>query len=177
MAKTSGVDTSQLNSLIVQIENFNLLEDTQLMDRIVERGVELLKEETKSANFKFGNAQDIVSDMQGQTISSKKGILFNNNPKMAFIEYGTGITGKGTSKVSEAVLNQMGWKYNEKETGWWYPVASMPPEGQPSFYDENKRQWYAWTRGQEAKNIFYNATLKLKNDIPNIIKEVIENKR
>lgn len=163
------VDNNGMSYLINYLRAYGKVDDSKLITALVNRGVELLKDEASKANFKFSSGTDIVNGMKGVVESNTRGYIYNSSDKMAFIEFGTGIVGKNTSNISQDVLASIGWQYSEKDNGWWYPTESKPPEGQPSFYDKNTGQWYAWTRGQEAKNIFYNATEQLKLEMPSII--------
>lgn len=162
-------DSSQLNNLIDVLTKYQGLKDTKVMQKIVDRGVELLKEEASRADFKFGEGRDIINGMYGVVESPTSGYIANDSGKMAFVEFGTGLVGQGTSGFD---TNALGWKYAvdpEKGTGWWYPVDSQPPKGQPQYFDEITGQWYAFTKGQEAKNIFYNATQRLQKELPTLI--------
>ena len=166
------VNTNELEQLITKLENYNPLSDNRVIKALCLRGVELLKDEASKANYKFSSGTDIVNGMKFEIISNSKGVVYNDNPKMAFIEFGTGVVGKNSKQ--NPLADQVGWVYDTNQhgdAGWWYPVASQPPKGQPSWY--HNCQWYAWTRGQEAKNIFYNALERLKLEVPDIIKKVL----
>ena len=166
------VNTSELENLINELRNYNPFEDNRVIEALCKRGVELLKDEASNANFKFSSGADIINGMKYEIISNHQGVIYNDNPKMAFIEFGTGVVGKNSKQ--NPLASSLGWVYDQNQhgdAGWWYPVASQPPKGQPSWY--NNGQWYAWTRGQEAKNIFYNALERLKREIPDIIKKVL----
>lgn len=165
------VDTTEIEQLISEIKGFDPLDDEMVIDAICKRGVEILMTIAYRTEYKFSFGEDIVKSFKYEVLNNRTGYLINDNPHMAFVEFGTGVVGQGTS---QADTNALGWVYNTKENGWWYPVASKPPEGQPSWFNNGK--WYAWTRGQEAKNIFYNATLQLKSEIPSIIARVLQEK-
>lgn len=167
------VDTSELDYFISELSNYNPLQDDRVIKALCQRGVELLKVEASNADFKFSSGQDIVSGMEYEIVSNNQGVVYNNNPKMAFIEFGTGVVGKNSGQ--NPLAQSVGWVYDQNEhgdAGWWYPVASQPPKGQPSWYNDG--QWYAWTRGQEAKNIFYNALVRLQQEIPDIVQKALK---
>lgn len=167
------VDTNEIGLLINFLRSYGKVDDNRLITALVNRGVELLKDEASKANYKFSSGTDIVNGMKGVVESNTKGYIYNSSDKMAFIEFGTGVVGKNTSNISQDTLASIGWRYSEADNGWWYPTATQPPKGQPSFFDKDKNQWYAWTKGQEAKNIFYNATERLKLEMPSIIVKTI----
>ena len=166
------VNTSELDYLISELSNYNPLEDDRVIKALCQRGVELLKDEAANASYKFSPGDDIVSGMEFEIESNNRGVVYNRNPKMAFIEFGTGVVGRNSNQ--NPLAESIGWVYdqnNHGEAGWWYPVKGKPPDGQPSWYKDG--QWYAWTRGQEAKNIFYNALVRLQQEIPDIVRKAL----
>lgn len=171
------VDTSELDYFITVLEGYDMfLDDDKIITALVKRGVELLKDEASKAHYKFSDGQKIENGMKGEVESNTRGIIYNNEKEMPFVEFGTGVIGQGTAKINQEILSTLKWTYDERENGWWYKTDSKPPEGQPSKYDKETGQWYAWTRGQEAKNIFYNATQRLEQEMPSIINNVLKQK-
>ena len=73
-------------------------------------------------------------------------------------EFGTGIVGNQNPHISE-YLAKVGWIYDVNEhgeKGWRYPKGDGT---------------YGWTKGIPASKKFYNAMIRMEEELPNIAKE------
>ena len=73
-------------------------------------------------------------------------------------EFGTGIVGSQNPHVSE-YLAEVGWVYDVNEhgeAGWKYPKGDGT---------------YGWTKGIPASKKFYNAMIRMEEELPNIARE------
>lgn len=73
-------------------------------------------------------------------------------------EFGTGIVGSQNPHIEE-YLAEVGWKYDVNEhgeVGWRYPKGDGT---------------YGWTKGIPASKKFYNAMIRMEEELPNIAKE------
>lgn len=165
-----------LISKMSSLSKGDYLSDGELINIIANRGLELLKTYALSANFKFGTGENMSTGMNKKILSISRtlaeALLYNDNPEVAFQEFGTGVVGRDNPNPNASLV---GWVYDDREEGWWYPVEDENdiPEGQP------KRNfggtWYAWTKGQVAQNVFYDTIEQLKREIPEICTEYMQN--
>ena len=73
-------------------------------------------------------------------------------------EFGTGIVGSQNPHIAE-YLAEVGWVYDVNEhgeAGWKYPKGDGT---------------YGWTKGVPANKKFYNAMIRMEEELPNIAKE------
>ena len=73
-------------------------------------------------------------------------------------EFGTGIVGSQNPHIAE-YLAEVGWIYDVNEhgeAGWKYPKGDGT---------------YGWTKGIPASKKFYNAIIRMEEELPNIAKE------
>lgn len=86
------------------------------------------------------------------------GNVYVNADYAKYIEFGTGVVGRGASHPLSA---ELAWIYdinNHGEQGWYYKSGG---------------QWH-WTKGQTAKQFMYNSAKELERAIPSIVKEAFK---
>lgn len=75
-----------------------------------------------------------------------------------YVEFGTGIV--GSRGKPHPKLSEQGWKYDVNqhgEAGWVYPSSERDPN-RNKWQDKNGN-WFAWTKGQEARPFMYETWL------------------
>lgn len=91
------------------------------------------------------------------------GGIKTTDKKDTYREFGTGIVGSENPHVQE-YLAQVGWKYDVNEhgeKGWIYPREDGS---------------FGWTKGLPAEKRFYEATKRMKEQLPKIAKEEFSKK-
>lgn len=96
----------------------------------------------------------IHADVKGNT-----GKVIADAPHAAFVEFGTGVVGAGSSHPNPALA---GWKYDVNEhgeKGWWYPG------------DDGKLHW---TKGMPSRPFMYSAGVQVEDRVYDIAKEAMQ---
>ena len=121
----------------------------QVAENIVRRVSEVgLKDNHKSAEL-------LPVKNEGSVVS---GGIRTTDEIDTYREFGTGIVGSQNPHVEE-YLKEVGWIYDVNEhgeKGWRYPKGDGT---------------YGWTKGIPASKKFYNAMIRMEEELPNIAKE------
>jgi phage gpG-like protein len=160
-----SVKVEGMGSLLAELSTYgDEVEKLQveMLTAIAERGERIARRELRKAGISPGGTlgQSITSEYDEQR---KLGVVKTDCPYAGFVEFGTGIVGKG-SPHPEAGTH--GWKYdiNEHgEKGWVY-------------YDR-KRGKFFWTKGRPSVPFMYLTAQELKQMAPKIAAEVLRDHR
>lgn len=129
---------------------------TMLVHQLTEQGVSLAQLSVVDMNaLDSGELMNSIdSRYQGNV-----GFIVAGAAHAAFVEFGTGITGKNNPHPEVAIA---GWRYDVNEhgtLGWWYP------RGDGTF---------GWTRGMPSRPFMYKTAQMLRQFVVPIAKEVMK---
>lgn len=143
----------------------NLRKD-KLLAKLGQFGVDVANQEYSLTTYKPENVKYEVGENQVSIIA--------NGEKIAYSEYGTGVIGKGSNypkdklptepitfvspRKSGDIHTTQGWEYN-------YPNAKTKIDGQSWYYEGKK------TQGEPAKAQMLKTSLRLKEEIPQMLKK------
>ena len=127
-----------------------------LVQRLVEAGVEIAKQEVKVLGaFDSGELHDSLDGLM--YTDGAHGIIFTNCGHAAFVEFGTGVVGAGSPHPT------MPWQYDVNahgEAGWVY-------------YDE-KQGRFRWTKGMPSRPYMYLTAKQLEEKVVEIARDVFK---
>lgn len=130
----------------------------ELIQVLVDKGVDIARVEVETLGaFDTGNLEESIEGFFNPNTGI--GIIKTDVPYAFYVEFGTGINGKG-SPHPEA--NKEGWSYdvnNHGVDGWWY------------IDKKGKRRW---TQGMPSRPFMYNTLIKLQEELPQIVREVFK---
>ncbi len=144
----------------------NAITELQMYKEDVERRVKLLVEKLadRGADIVRAKITELDAIDTGVLLNSVESCLVDNigyirvNAEYGiFVEFGTGIVGKGKQHPAKEVFD---WEYdiNEHgEKGWHFPA------------DDGS---YPVTKGQPSRPFMYETALRLRDEFPAIVKEV-----
>lgn len=111
----------------------------------------------------------------------RKSIMHDTNGKAGFVackcgyavfvEFGTGVVGRGNPHPDVAIL---GWSYdvnNHGELGWWYPTDEA--DTNPTKRKSKNGTLYAWTKGMPSRPFMYNTAEQMRSRIITTAKELL----
>ncbi len=126
-----------------------------LIEVLVGLGVEIAKAEVRSLGAVYtGELEESITGLFDPRLAA--GIIKTDCPYAVYVEYGTGIVGKGSPHPAPK-----GWKYDVNEhgeSGWFY-------------YNERDQKWH-WTQGMESRSFMYNTRQILEQNVVKTAKEV-----
>lgn len=128
-----------------------------LIEALTDRGVEVAKAQVRELGaFYTGELEESITGYYSS--STQVGIIITDAPHAVYVEFGTGVVGKGSS---HPVADLQGWRYdvnNHGEKGWWY-------------FNERDQKWH-WTKGIESRPFMYNTVQILERECMEIAREV-----
>lgn len=136
------------------------LEDkcTLLTVKLAEKGIQTARMKIASYDAVYtGQLLESINYERGAVIQNgDEWIVYTDCPWAKFVEFGTGIVGKGSPHPDTSIV---GWKYDVNEHGeygWFY------------FRDG---EWH-WTKGMPSRPFMYETAMELRQNIVKIAKEV-----
>lgn len=163
----AGVNTSGLKRFISKVSKYRHMENLadEIAEKVAERGVEIAREKYFATNVEITNQS---SEIKGQRRIIVKG------KGLAFLEFGTGLVGKGTypdeSKLPKETISFESPKGVPQSTDGWqyyYPNPKTKKDG----------GWYAgkvFHRGQTAGAQMFDTAQQLRAEMGDIGKEKIK---
>ena len=124
-----------------------------------EEGVEEAKNQALYMNAY--DSGELVNGILGE-VQDEKGRVMSTAPHSIFVEFGTGIRGK---QSPYPVNPPIGWQYDVNEhgeAGWWYTG------------DDGKKHW---TKGMPSRPFMYNTAQILRQSLPWIAEEVLQDEQ
>lgn len=137
-----------------------------IAQRIAERGVEIAKDEYS------GRTVDIQI-RQGETYGNRKVVAKGST--LAFEEFGTGLKGKGTyeGNLPTDTIEFESPKGSPQSTqGWEYYYPNPQTKVNGGWYSGKTGRTFH--RGQPAKAQMFNTSVKLRDEIKELAKEIIK---
>lgn len=122
---------------------------------LVDEGVEIAKVQIASMDAIYTG--DLQNSIEGAfDPSTGIGVIKAGAMYAVYVEFGTGVTGKGSPHPAPN-----GWKYDindHGEAGWWY-------------FNERDSKWH-WTKDMKSRPFMYNTARELERRCMQIAKEV-----
>lgn len=154
---TISLTDNSIKKAIADVEQFKRELDqkaSQLIQRLVDRGVEIAREQVISLGaFDSG---DLAGSLDGLMYTDgKHGIIFTKCNHAAFVEFGTGVVGAASPHPT------LPWAYDVNqhgEAGWVY-------------YDEVEGR-FRWTKGMPSRPFMHNTAAQLEREVLQTAKEV-----
>ena len=130
-----------------------------LIEKLTDYGVEVAKAQVRELGaFYTGELEESITGYYSP--STQVGIIKTDVPYAVYVEFGTGVVGKGSSHPA---ADLEGWIYdinNHGEAGWLY-------------FNERDQKWH-WTKGMESRPFMYNTLQILERESVRIAKEVFK---
>lgn len=155
---------------VQNIDNFEKLSQDDIDDAVGEgltkasyKVFDIISEEMEKLELgKLVNELSIYTSEQGYEVRI-------DDPQATFVEFGTGIVGKGEmgfmgnpAGKPHPEAKKQSWVYDinkHGKKGWYAPMDNFDPTP----YKTNRRgKPYGWTRGLPARPFFYNAVQRIK---------------
>lgn len=161
------VSLGNIDEAIRQVEEYekSLKEKIQkLVERLVNEGVEIAKVKIVSMGAFEGG--ELLASMQGLMYKEgNKAFVIADCKHAAFVEFGTGVVGKGKQHPNIPVSPDMPypWVYDSNEhgeNGWYY-------------YDK-KQGRYRFTKGMPSRPFMYETAEDLRSNLAEYAKEVFK---
>ena len=153
-----NLNPREIDRLIKDIKQYKreLTEKVNLLiGELTDYGVEVAKAQVRELGAWYTG--ELESSIEGYfSPSVGVGIIKAGAPYAVYVEFGTGIVGKGQPHPSPD-----GWQYDindHGESGWWY-------------FNDNTGHMQ-WTKGMPSRPFMYNTARKLENDCRIIAREV-----
>lgn len=128
-----------------------------LIERLTDYGVEVARAQVRALGAVYtGELEESITGYYNP--STQVGIIKTDVPYAVYVEFGTGVVGKGSSHPA---ADLQGWRYdvnNHGEAGWWY-------------FNDRDQKWH-WTKGIESRPFMYNTVQILERETLRIAKEV-----
>jgi len=167
---TITVRLGNIEAALKQLDNYKQSLEakvTALVRRLVEDGVNIAKAQV--IDLGAFETFELASSIDGMMyVEENKGIIFTDCPYAAYVEFGTGVVGKGEPHP------KFPWAYdinNHGDSGWWYPTDETDPNPHKHTYNG---QLYAWTKGMPSRPFMYNTSVELRDKLTQIAKEVFQ---
>lgn len=129
-----------------------------LSEMLAQRGEEIARERIAHYTNGTGNLAQHIKVWTEYVGGKFKTYIELDTPYAAYVEFGTGIIGAGDSHPRASQR----WAYDVNghgEAGWVY---------------QDDAGEFHWTQGEPAKPIMYETLQQLKQEFPEIVKEVFE---
>ena len=156
----TSLNSKDISKAIKELESYKKelkIKINMLMETIVSTGIQVAKVQVVELGAKYsGELESSISgayDSQNHT-----GVIYAGAWYAVYVEFGTGVVGKGSPHPTPEVAN---WKYDVNEHGEMGWV----------FLDERDGT-YHWTQGFQSRPFMYNTVRSLEKLIPQIAKEV-----
>lgn len=151
-----SLSTKSINAAIREVERFKqdvIRKARLLVEKLTDYGVEIAKINVIEMGAVFSG--ELASSIEGYySPALGAGFIRANAQYACFVEFGTGVIGKGNPHPTP-----QGWKYDVNEhgnKGWFY------------FKDG---QWH-WTKGMESRPFMYETAKELERIVANVALEV-----
>lgn len=153
---TFSLDEKSISAAIVELKRYRKKIESAaltLTHRLTEQGVSLAQ-----LNASFMNAYDtgvLVNSIESR-YKGKAGFVISNARHAAFVEFGTGVVGRGKP---HPISSALGWRYdinNHGELGWWY----IGNDGESH-----------WTKGMPSRPFMYETIKMLEPFVVPLAKE------
>ena len=161
MAKTVirfKLDLKDIDRAIREVEKFKtefLEKCNRLIEALTDRGEEIAKIEVAQLDAVYTG--ELMNSIEGYySPSYNVGIIKAGAYYAAYVEFGTGVVGKGSPHP-----NPQGWQYDVNDhgdSGWVY-------------YDDDSGQ-FRWTKGFKSRPFMYNTARQLERECKKIAEEV-----
>lgn len=151
LSKEVKLNLSDLEKYIIELNKYK-----NKLPIVAGKAVKKVSEEGIKNNYE--STEVIPIEISKEKVT---GGIIDKDKKDKFREYGTGLVGSNNPQVSEELIRS-GWKYDinsHGEAGWVYK-------------DEAGNYWR--TKGQPAQKKFYEASKKMEEELPKILKEELE---
>lgn len=163
--------TINLNLSTSSIDNA-IKELKQYQDKVKSAPEKITERLAKEAVQDIDNTLSGITDTDGNAIGEigyekvgNKTVVYNRGPQIAFLEFGTGATGKSSPHPQ---AGQSGWAY---DVGKKIKV-SKNGKRQWRYYDKIKGHWRI-TSGMPAQMQVFKAAVKMRNRVKQVAKEVL----
>lgn len=161
MAKTVirfKLDLKDIDRAIREVEKFKtefLEKCNRLIEALTDRGEEIAKIEVAQLDAVYTG--ELMNSIEGYySPSYNVGIIKAGAYYAAYVEFGTGVVGKGSPHP-----NPQGWQYDVNDhgdSGWVY-------------YDDDSGQ-FRWTKGFKSRPFMYNTARQLEKECKKIAEGV-----
>ena len=161
--KTITVKTlsvSSIDNAIKEVRGRKQLTEKRIREiayRLGERGEEIAKQKCGEYTNGTGELEESIWCDVKVTGGKFKVIIHADTPYAAYVEFGTGIVGEASKHP------------NFSRRGWTYDVNNHGLEGW--VYEDDAGDHY-WTQGQPAKPFMWETVQQLKEEFPDIVREV-----
>ena len=152
------LNTRDIDRAIKELNQFKaefLEKCNRLIEVLTDRGAEIAKLEVAALDAVYTG--ELMNSIEGYYSSeSNVGIIKAGAYYAAYVEFGTGVVGKGSPHP-----NPQGWQYDVNDhgdSGWVY-------------YDDGSGQ-FRWTRGFKSRPFMYNTARQLERECRKIAEEV-----
>lgn len=161
----AGIDRaiSELRAYKSKVESLAV----RLVDELTASGEQIARQETADIRMTGELQNSITRDFGG-----RMGSVRCNCGYAVYVEFGTGVKGKGSPHPDVAIL---GWIYdvnNHGELGWWYPTDDT--DTNPTKRRSKNGTLYAWTKGMPSRPFMYNTAERLRAEIIPTAKELLK---
>lgn len=154
------VSLGNIDEGIRQIEEYEKKVEQKIKDfltKLLDEGVEIAKAKLVNIPPKAAvETGDLLASMKRDVIiEGNKGVIFADNAHAVFVEFGTGIEGKGTPHPT------MPWAYDTNghgKDGWWYT--------------DPKLGFGRFTQGMPSRPFMYETARDLERKVGEIAREV-----
>lgn len=151
-----SLDEESINRAIKEVRAFKKEFERKcnlLVKALTEKGVEIAKMKVKELDAI--DTGELHNSIEGFFPSSNVGIIRAGTLYAVYVEFGTGVVGKGSPHPNPQFQYD---KNNHGDKGWIY-------------YDERKGV-YRWTKGFRSRPFMYNTARELEKQCIKIAKEV-----
>lgn len=118
---------------------------SRFVEGLMDKGVEFAKAQVRELGAYYtGELEASITGYYSPILGTA--VIKVNSPYAKFVEFGTGVVGKGSPHPFPE-----GWKYdiNEHgEAGWWY-------------FNDRDDKWH-WTKGMASRPFMYNTYMELQ---------------
>ena len=153
-----SLNEKDIDRAITEIEKFKkqfIAKCNSLIEALTEEGVKVAK--LKVAELDAVYTGELMNSIDGYySPTYNVGIIKAGAYYAAYVEFGTGVVGKGSAHP-----NPGGWQYDVNghgDKGWVY-------------YDDDSGK-FRWTKGFKSRPFMYNTARQLEKDCARIAKEV-----
>lgn len=154
-----SLNEASINAALAEVKAYQKKVEAaaaKLAEYLMEQGVEIAKMNVSDMNaLDSGELYNSISSLY----DGNAGFVIAGATHAAFVEFGTGISGKNNPHPEVAVA---GWKYDVNdhgELGWWY----IGRDGQ-----------YHWTKGMPSRPYMYQTAQALRQMVIPAAKEMLK---
>ena len=145
---TLKLDSKSIKEAIKQVNDYKKSFNRKvenLVETLVDEGIEIAKMQIREMGVSYtGELEESITGYFSPSLGV--GIIKTDCPYAIFVEFGTGIVGKGSPHPAPE-----GWRYDVNahgERGWVY-------------FNERDQKWH-WTKGMKSRPFMYNTVKELE---------------